>query len=264
MKNILLTNDDGIHAAGLAALEEALAGLGTLWTVAPLRESSAMSHAISLQKPLRFEELGPRCFAVEGTPADAVILALNRLLPRPPDLVVAGINRGGNMGENVFYSATVAAAAEAALNHFPAFAISVATKIEDRYGAAALFARRLAEKILRHGLPRGVFLNVNVPEPWRNGVRLARQSQKITRNVLVENVDPRGRRYYWLHEQVDLGAVEPETDHAAVLEGSIAVTPLSTDRTAAAAFEPLAGWALELHNLLLADARRQNLASADD
>ena len=263
MRNILLTNDDGIHAAGLAALEEALAGLGTLWTVAPLAEMSATSHAISLRKPLRFEELGERRFAVEGTPADAVILALHKLLPRLPDLVIAGINRGGNMGENIFYSATVAAAVEAALNRLPAFAISVATRADDRYGVSAAFAARLAATILREGLPRGVVLNVNVPEPWRNGVRFTRQSEKITRNVLVENVDPRGRTYYWVHEQVDLSDVEPDTDYAAVLEGSISVTPLSTGRTDPAARKALAGWALELHNLTLADSRAQGLASAD-
>jgi len=126
MANILITNDDGIYAEGLRALVEALAGLGTLSVVAPSHERSASAQSLTLRQPIFCEKVGEREWAVEGTPTDAMILALNKLLPEPPDLVISGINRGGNMGENVYYSGTVGAAMEATINHVPAFAISVA------------------------------------------------------------------------------------------------------------------------------------------
>lgn len=255
--NILITNDDGIHAEGLLALEEALQETFAVWVVAPLGEMSASSHSISLQRPVRYEELSERKFAVEGTPADAVIMALNKLLKVEPDLVIAGINRGGNLGENVFYSGTVAAAFEAVLNHVPAFAVSVASRQEIRYDVAAAFAVKLAEKILRQPLPAGLLLNVNVPAPWRNGVRLTRQSQKISKNLLVENIDPRGRKYFWMHEQVDLSQIAPDSDYAAIRDGSISVTPLHTDRTDHGAMKELAGWAQELNQFALADPSRR-------
>jgi 5'-nucleotidase len=251
-RNILLTNDDGINAEGLQALEEALQEISAVvWVVAPLAERSASSHAISLQRPVRFETLSQRKYAVEGTPADTVILALNKLMPVKPDLVISGINRGGNMGENVLYSGTLAAAFEAVLNRIPAFAISVAAREEARYDTAASFAAKLAEKMLREPLPPGIALNVNVPVPWRNGVLLTRQSNKISKNLLVENIDPRGRKYFWIHEQVDLSQVEPGTDYAAVLAGSISVTPLSIDRTAHGTLEPLSRWVETLNHVAL-------------
>ena len=239
--HILLTNDDGVHAEGLTALEEALQEHAALTVVAPHLERSASSHAISLQQPIRYEKISERKFAVEGTPADCVILALNHICKIEPDLVIAGINRGGNMGENIFYSGTVAAAFEALLNRVPAFAISVASREEFHYDVAATFGVQLALKILRGGLPKGIVLNVNVPAPWRNGVRLTRQSRKITKNLLVEGIDPRGRNYYWLHEQLDLSRIEPDTDYAAVRAGTISVTPLQIDRTEHNVVRELAG-----------------------
>lgn len=248
MQRILIANDDGIHAEGLLALEEALQEISTqVWVVAPLAERSASSHAISLQRPVRFEQLSERKFAVEGTPADAIIVALNKLMPAPPHLVVAGVNRGANLGENVFYSGTVAAAFEAVLNHVPAFAISVASRGEFQFEVAAAFAVKLAEKMLRDPLPRDLLLNVNVPCPWRNGVRLTRQSQKLTKNLLVENTDPRGRKYFWIHEQLDVSQIAPGTDYAAIQDGTISVTPLHSDRTEYEALEKLLRWADDLN-----------------
>ena len=255
MRNILITNDDGIHSDGLLALEEALQEISAaVWVVAPLGEMSASSHSISLQRPVRYEEISQRKFAIEGTPADAVIMALNKLMKVEPDLVIAGINKGGNMGENVFYSGTVAAAFEAALNHVPAFAISVVNRREFQFEVASAFAVKLAEKILRKPLPPGVVLNINVPAPWRNAVRLTRQSQKISKNLLVENIDPRGRKYFWIHEQVDLSQIAPDTDYAAVQAGSISVTPLHTDRTEHNLIRQLADWVEELNGFSLAPA----------
>ncbi|MBI4466672.1 MAG: 5'/3'-nucleotidase SurE [Acidobacteria bacterium] len=250
--NILITNDDGIHADGLLALEEALQEMAAVWVVAPLGEMSASSHSISLQRPVRYEELSERKFAVEGTPADAVIMALNKLVKVEPDLVIAGINRGGNMGENVFYSGTVAAGFEAVLNHIPAFAISVASRSDFRFDVAAAFAVKLTEKLLREPLPAGLLLNVNVPVPWRNGVRLTRQSQKISKNLLVENIDPRGRKYFWMHEQVDLSQMAPDTDYAAIRDGSISITPLHADRTEHQAVQKLADWVQTLNHFAVA------------
>jgi len=248
MTNILLTNDDGIHAEGLLALEEALQAIAAqVWVVAPHTEMSASSHAISLLRPVRYEQLSERKFAVEGTPADAVIVGLGKLMPVEPDLVISGINRGGNLGENIFYSGTVAAAFEALLSGLPAFAISVASRRNFQFDVAAAFAVKLAEKMLREPLPPGVLLNVNVPAPWRNGVVLTRQSPKISENMLAENLDPRGRRYFWIHEQHDLSRVEPGTDYAAIQAGSISVTPLRLDRTEPGTLEKLSAWAAELN-----------------
>jgi 5'-nucleotidase len=250
MPHILITNDDGIRAEGLRALVEALAGLATISVVAPLHERSATAQSITLRQPIYCEKLAEREWAVEGTPTDAVILALNQLLPERPDLVVSGINRGGNMGENIYYSGTVGAAMEGAVNHIAAFAVSVAYRGKDfSYGEAAGFSRELAQLILREGLSDGVMLNVNVPQPLLGRVRFTRQSQKITRNLLKENTDPRGRVYYWLHEQQATDAVEPDTDYAAVNAGAISITPLHLDRTHTTSLNHLSRWAKLLESL---------------
>src|SRR5580658_8308154 len=170
--NILVTNDDGIHAAGLRAVVPALQDLGTVTVVAPSAERSAAAQSLTLRQPIYCDQIAEREYAVEGTPADAVILAFHTLLPQKPDLVFSGINRGGNMGENIFYSGTVGAAAEAAINLIPAIAISVVHHNKDfRFDQAADFARDLARKVLSDGLTPGIFLNVNVPNQWNGGVR---------------------------------------------------------------------------------------------
>jgi 5'-nucleotidase len=250
MTHILLTNDDGIHAEGLRALGEAIADLGTVSVVAPSHERSASAQSITLRQPIFCEKVGERAWAVEGTPTDAMILALNNLLGERPDLVISGINRGGNLGENVYYSGTVGAAMEATINHVPAFAISVAHRGKDfQYGEAARFARALAQLILEEGLPEGVLLNVNVPLPWAGGVRFTRQSQKVTRNLLQEGVDPRGRTYFWLHEQQLTEGIEPDTDYAAVYSGAVSITPVELDRTHATSLNHLSHWAKFLGSL---------------
>src|SRR6266702_2760340 len=179
MNHILLTNDDGIEDEGLRAL-------------------------------------GERRWAVDGTPADCIIVALHKLLPERPDLVISGINHGGNLGENVYYSGTVGAAREAAIHHLRAMAVSlVAKSAAPRFEAAARLTRSAADLILREGLPEQVLLNVNVPDPWDGAVRFTRQSQKITRNQLTEGKDPSGRTYSVLLEKKLDKDVEPDTDYAA-------------------------------------------------
>jgi len=242
LKRILITNDDGINAAGIEALEQGLAPVGEVTVIAPDKEMSATSQSISLHTPLRIHRIDDRHYAVSGTPADAVILGFYHILPQKPDLVVSGINPGGNLGENVVYSGTVAAAMEAALHGVPAFAISLATRKYLDFTVAAAFAAQLAAQIMEERLAPGVCLNVNVPRGEVRGVRVTRQSQKISQNMVREQKDPRGRPYYWLDETVELGDVEPDTDYGAILAHEISVTPLQVDRTHYPSLEQLSHW----------------------
>jgi len=249
MAHILVTNDDGIQAQGLRALLKGIEGLGTISVVAPSYERSATSQSLTLRRPIFWEQIAEREWAVEGTPTDAVILALHKLLPNRPDLVISGINRGGNLGENVFYSGTVGAAMEAAINLVPAVAISVVHRGQGfQYERAAKLARELAQTVLAEGLPPGVLLNVNVPLTWNGQVRFTRQSKKVTRNVLQEGTDPRGRTFFWLHEQERLNDVDPESDYAAVYAGATSITPLSLDRTHEISLNHLSHWAAKLES----------------
>ena len=249
MAHILITNDDGIQAEGLRALVQAVEGLGTISVVAPSHERSASAQSLTLRQPIFWEQVAEREWAVEGTPADSVILALNKLLPNRPDLVISGINRGGNLGENIFYSGTVGAAMEAAINHIPAIAMSVAHKGRGfRFEQAAKFARELAQLALAEGMPDGVLLNVNVPMVWNGGVRVTRQSKKVTRNVLQEGTDPRGRSFYWLLEQEHIEGLDPKSDYAAIFDGAASITPLHLDRTHETSLNHLSEWAATLES----------------
>jgi 5'-nucleotidase len=244
MPHILITNDDGIQAPGLRALVEALKNSATITVVAPSHERSAAAQSLTLRQPIYCDQVADREYAVEGTPADAMILAFHTLLKDKPDLVISGINRGGNMGENVYYSGTIGAAMEGALNRVPSIAISAAYRGKDvDFGPAAKFARVLAPMVIKEGLPEGVLLNVNVPQPWNGTVRFTRQSSKITRNLLQPGTDPRGRRYYWLHEQQMMDGIGEDTDHAAIRDGAISITPLILDHTDAASLNHLSHWA---------------------
>jgi 5'-nucleotidase len=247
MPHILLTNDDGYDAKGLRALAEALEDLATISIVAPYAEQSGTAQSLTLRRPIVVHPKLKRHWAVEGTPADAVIVALHRLLPERPDLVVSGINHGANMGENVYYSGTVGAAREAALHHIPAVAVSLAARKSDgNFANAARIARSAAELILKEGLPDQVLLNVNVPEPWSGEVRFTRQSKKITRNQLSEGKDPKGRSYYWIFEQKIDRDIEPDTDYAAVFAGDTSITPLHLDPTDTESLTSLSHWTSQL------------------
>jgi len=243
MSHILLTNDDGIEAEGLRELASALEGLGTVSVVAPSREQSGSAQSLTLRQPIVCHTAGERRWAVDGTPADCIIVALHKLLPERPDLVISGINHGGNLGENVYYSGTVGAAREAAIHHLPAMAVSLVSKsAAPRFDAAARLTRSAAELILREGLPEQVLLNVNVPDPWDGAVRFTRQSQKITRNQLSEGKDPRGRTYFWLFEQKLDKDVEPDTDYAAISARAVSITPLHLDPTHTESLNHLSHW----------------------
>ena len=243
MPHILITNDDGIQAPGLRALANALKDFAKITIVAPSHERSASAQSLTLRQPIYVDEIAEGEYAVEGTPADAMILAFHTLLKEKPDLVVSGINPGGNLGENIYYSGTVGAAMEAAINRVPAIAVSVACR--DRkftFSHAAHFARHVAPMVLDHGLPPGVILNINVPQDWGGSVKLTRQSSKVTRNVLQPGTDPRGRRYYWLSEQQLKDGIDPDTDHAAIRDGAISITPLILDHTDNSSLSALVHW----------------------
>jgi 5'-nucleotidase len=241
---ILVSNDDGIHSEGITALAEVLGGLGEVVVVAPDRERSAVSHALTLHRPLRVEELGPGRYAVNGTPTDCVNLALNGILRhRRTALVVSGINKGANLGDDVTYSGTVSAAMEGTLLGVPSVAVSLVGRGPFRFEAAAVFARRLAAWVIERGLPPDTLLNVNVPtlgdgQPIR-GVALTRMGRRRYGDAIIEKVDPRGKKYYWIGGE-ELEFVEEEgTDFHAISQGLISVTPIHLDLTNYKSFEAL-------------------------
>jgi 5'-nucleotidase len=232
---ILVSNDDGIHSEGLRTLEEALAPLGEVYTVAPDREQSAVSHALTLHRPLRIEEVAPRRFAVDGTPTDCVNLAVKGFLPVRPQLVVSGINKGANLGDDITYSGTVSAAIEGSLLGIPSIAVSLVTRGSIyHFGPAAEFAATLATEVIAQGMPSDTLLNVNVPNLPREQIRgylLTRQGKRHYAEQIEARVDPRGRKYYWIGGD-DLGFDPDEgTDCVAVYEGFVSVTPLHVDLT---------------------------------
>ena len=245
MADILLTNDDGIHSAGITSLARALSHLGQVITVAPDREMSASSQALTLLRPVRYEQIGADRYSVEGTPADCVIIALNHILPKPPDLVVSGINRGSNLGHDIAYSGTVAGAMEAARHGIQAAAVSLATRADFDFEEAAQFTAHLAGQLLKQPLPPGFILNVNVPGGGWQGVRVTRQGPYPICNLIVESRDPRGRKYFWLDQELeprDL-PVDGDSDFVALRSGCISITPLKLDQTAFELSSELKSWA---------------------
>ncbi|NUQ01106.1 MAG: 5'/3'-nucleotidase SurE [Armatimonadetes bacterium] len=245
---ILVTNDDGIHAAGLVALVRALRDVGEVTVVAPERERSAVSHAISLHDPLRawpvsFE--GAPAWAVNGMPADCVLLGSRELMEAPPDVVVSGINRGANLGEDVWYSGTVSAAMEGTILGFPAVAFSVCCGREaPDFRAAAIAATQLVPLAAEH-LPDDTLLNVNVPNlaPERiEGAELCHQGRRRYQTTFDKRIDPRGGIYYWIGTGDPQDEPLPGTDVGAVAARRIAITPIRLDLTAVDSLEALADW----------------------
>jgi len=201
LPRILVTNDDGIFSEGITLLAEALGTLGEVWVVAPDREQSATGHSLTLSRPLRMQKMEERRFAVDGTPTDCVNLAVLSLLKDdPPDLVCSGINFGLNLGDDVTYSGTVSATFEGTLLGIPSFAFSQEVAEGFSFAPAAAFARELARIVLADelDLPRDLLLNVNVPAGPIRGVRFARLGRRVYKQSVIEKLDPRGRKYYWI------------------------------------------------------------------
>ncbi len=232
---ILVTNDDGVQAPGIVALFAAMQAIGQAVMIAPEQDASASSHSLTMKRPLRVRQLSPEAYAIDGTPTDCVTIGIKKVLPQKPDLVVSGINPGPNLGDDINYSGTVAAAKEGTLLGVPSFAISlVAPNGTVRFEAAARFAAQLATTILTKGLPKDTLFNVNVPDlpvAELRGGRFTRQGRRLYDDAIKETFDPWGNRHYWIGGGTPYLDEGPDTDAQAVLAGAISVTPLHIDLT---------------------------------
>jgi len=250
--NILLTNDDGIHAQGLWALYNRLAGEHHVEVIAPDRECSAIGHAITLHQPLRATRMtlngGNRGYAVNGTPADCVKLGFSEILSEKPDVVIAGANVGANVGANLNYSGTVAAAKEAALGGTIGIAVSIEGPDVGFYDDAALFIADLCGKVYEKGLPFGTFLNVNLPNrPLEEiaGVRISSQSVEMLFDYVEKRQDPRNRTYFWQGKDTQSFGADSRIDGTALKHRFISITPVKCDTTDYHTLGDMEGWELD-------------------
>ena len=247
---ILVSNDDGIDAPGLAALAHHLGALGEVIVVAPETEQSARGHSITMREPLRIHRRRSGWFAVTGTPVDCVYLGLHHLTDRKPDLVVSGINRGTNLGDDVHYSGTVAAAREAAMNGLPAVAVSIdarpGRRDRDRHwDSAGLLAVHVSRMLLTNGLPEGTVLNLNVPDvpaAQLTQLHVTRLGRRRYNPMVRVQTDPRGREYYWIGGDAAGFCDEPGTDGHWFTRGHPTVSPVSIESTASSLVETIAQW----------------------
>ncbi|HUL36270.1 MAG TPA: 5'/3'-nucleotidase SurE [Thermodesulfobacteriota bacterium] len=243
---ILVTNDDGIHSKGIIILAKALQEIGSIFVVAPDSEQSAVAHSLTLHRPLRVEKIKKNFYAVDGTPADCIHLGVNAILPKRPRLIVSGINKGGNLADDIIYSGTVSAAFEGTLLGIPSFAISLVSRSHFKFDVAARFALKVARYIMRRGLPRNTFLNINVPNLDEKEIK----SYKITQQGklihdgggVIEKVDPRGRKYYWIGGREMIFDKGRNTDVEAVSKSYISITPFSLDLTNYSSIRELKKW----------------------
>ena len=243
---ILVSNDDGVRSEGIEALADAMKALGAVYIVAPDRERSAAGHSLTLTHPLRVEKIGPRVYSVDGTPTDCVNLGVNGILRgKKIDLLVSGINKGANLGDDITYSGTVSAAIEGTLLGIPSVALSLVTRKRFRFDVAVHYALAVAKKVLRKGLPGDTLLNVNVPNVPREeirGVRMTRQGKRIYGDLIVEKRDPRGRKYYWIGGDHLRSEQIPGSDLEAIEGNFVSVTPIHLDLTNYGALRALRKW----------------------
>ncbi len=247
MKRILITNDDGVRSEGIHALAAALQRIGEVTVVAPHVEASAIGHALTLRRPLRFERVSERVFEVDGTPTDCVNIGITQIYGGAmPDLVVSGINKGYNLGDDVTYSGTVAGAMEGALLGVPSIAVSIERSRNGYdFRPAAEAAARVAAYVLREGLPSRTFLNVNVPSGALKGVRVTVQARRNHITIVDERCDPRGNPYYWIEEGGNEWEPHDRSDYQAVRDGYMSVTPLQPDLTDYSALSTLENLSLD-------------------
>ncbi|MBN2069816.1 MAG: 5'/3'-nucleotidase SurE [Candidatus Krumholzibacteriota bacterium] len=233
-KTILVTNDDGIRAEGIKALIKGLEGICEIVTVAPELEQSATSHSITLDGPLRITKYSDSRFGVSGTPTDCVFLAVNSILASQPDLIVSGINHGPNMGEDVFYSGTVAAAIEGSLLGIPSIAVSVTSWEPRSFDPASSVARYLALRVLEKKEKNPVLWNVNIPPVQGEeikGIRITKLGSRVYNDTILKETDPRGKEYYWIGGGKPGWNRDSDSDFAAISENYISITPLSIEMT---------------------------------
>jgi 5'-nucleotidase len=241
---ILVANDDGIHSEGLWVLARALEKIAEVWVVAPNSEQSAASHSLTMGRPLRWkrwQKMGPRYFSVNGTPTDCVLLGVSKILPERPCLLVSGINKGENLGDDITYSGTVSAAVEGTILGIPSFAISLVARKNFHFEHAASFALRLARNILRQGLPGNTFLNVNVPGNKNpRSYKITRMGKRVYGDSVREKLDKGGKKYYIIGGNVPGHTETKDSDFKAIEQNYISITPLHLDWTNYASFETLA------------------------
>lgn len=244
---ILISNDDGVYSKGLRALAKRLKKLGRVIIVAPDQERSAASHALTLHRPLRVKKMARDFYAVDGTPTDCINLGINEVIKQRPDLIVSGINRGANLGDDVYYSGTVSAALEGGLMGVPSIAISTVGRDRVYFEPAARFVAMLAKKVLKEGLPPGVILNVNAPNqptPDLKNYQFTELGKRNYDKIIVEKIDPRGKKYYWIGGE-DAGFEDlPNTDCKVVAEGKFSITPLHVNITDKTSLKKLRKWRL--------------------
>lgn len=250
--HILVTNDDGVDALGLLALQQALQKVGEVTMFAPDHNWSAAGHTKTMHKPLRVDQItlsdGTSAYTSTGAPSDCVALVILGILDHQPDLVVSGINQGANVGHDITYSGTIAAAMEAVIFGIPALAVSLDSYQSRDFAYAARFAARLGKLVLEHGLPSNTFLNVNVPavpEDEIAGIKITRLGKRVYRDMLVERQDPRGRNYYWIGGEPPSGVPDEGTDIWALANNYVSITPLHLDMTEYQMMEELGRWGLE-------------------
>ncbi|NOZ25989.1 MAG: 5'/3'-nucleotidase SurE [Nitrospirae bacterium] len=236
MPIILVTNDDGIQSEGLMALYRAMQEIADAYIVAPDREKSAVSHALTMHRPLRVEKVKERMYTVNGTPTDCVVVAVEKVLPEKPVMVISGINRGANLGDDITYSGTVSAAIEGTIFGIPSVAVSTPFTEEKEicFETAAGFSRRLVRFVLEGGLPPDTLLNVNVPdlpEAEIKGVKFTRQGKRVYDNAIHETFDPWGRKHFWIGGGTPSWEEGNDTDFSAVTSGYISITPIHLDLT---------------------------------
>jgi 5'-nucleotidase len=233
MPLILVTNDDGYRSEGITALAQALRAVGEVTIVAPVEEASAIGHALTLRRPLRLEHIREGVYGVDGTPTDCVNIAITQVFKRLPDLVVSGINKGWNLGDDVTYSGTVAGALEGALLGVPSLAVSLAaTRGTYDFSYSAQAAATLADAVLRRPLPARTFLNINAPKGRPKGFRVTVQAKRNHITSVAERHDPKGRAYFWIEEGQNEWEPHDRSDYQAARDGFISVTPLHPDLTA--------------------------------
>jgi 5'-nucleotidase len=248
--HLLISNDDGITARGIQVLSERMKALGKVTIVAPDQNRSGASNSLTLESPVRIRETGERTFSVSGTPTDCVHIALTGLLRKDPDMVVSGINAGANLGDDVIYSGTVAAAMEGRFLGLPAIAVSLV--FEDRprhYSTAAETVALLIKRLRKDPLPADTILNVNVPDlPWKDirGFEVTRLGRRHRAEPVVKMTDPRGRPMYWIGPAGPGQDAGPGTDFDAIRRGFVSITPIHVDLTRYQALEQVSGWVSEL------------------
>jgi len=244
-KTILVSNDDGVHSDGILRLAKVLKKLGDVFIVAPDRERSAASHSLTLHRPLRVEKVGHNIYSVDGTPTDCINLAINGILPERPDIVVSGINKGGNLGDDVTYSGTVSAAMEGTLMGIPSIAVSLVGHDNFDFKYAARFASKLVKYVISHNLPKDTLLNVNVPGLNNSEIksyRITKLGKRVYGDAIVEKTDPRGKKYYWVGGNNMKWTGGKDSDFEAIANGYISITPIHLDLTNYSALKEIHSW----------------------